>query len=391
LLTGIRYMKILILHNQYLIGGGEDVSTLAEVEMLRRHGHTVELLLLNNNTILQASRWSVALGAIWSKKAYQTVLQKVRTERYDIVHVQNFFPLLSPSIFFAAKKGGAKVILSLRNYRLMCPNAQLFTQDAICGRCVGKMIPLPGVTHKCYRDSYTASAVVATMLALHNFLGTWQKKIDGFICISDFVKKQMIEAGIPARKLFRKYNFISEDPGYHENPADDFLYVGRLSREKGIGLLLEAFSSPELAGRRLTIVGDGPLRNSVETAAAQNPNIRYLGVQDLKTTYRHMGEAFYLLFPSRWHEPFGRTIAEAFACGTPVIASDAGAASELVTDQYNGFLFLRDNVASLIQKIQEACRDEDYRQKRRNARESYLQRFTMEMNYSQLLGIYAAV
>ena len=364
---------------------------MAEVEMLRRHGHTVELLLLNNTAILDSPKWNVALGAVWSTKAYRTVLQKVRTERYDIVHVQNFFPLLSPSVFFAAKKGGAKVLLSLRNYRLICPNAQLFTHDEICSRCVGKMIPLPGVTHKCYRDSFSASAVVTTMLAFHNFLGTWQKKIDGFICISDFVKKQMIEAGIPARKLFRKYNFISEDPGYNENPTDNFLYVGRLSREKGIGLLLKAFSSPDLAGRSLTIIGDGPLRNMVEDAAAQNPNIRYLGALDLKTAYRHMGQAFYLLFPSRWHEPFGRTIVEAFACGTPVIASDAGAASELITDQYNGFLFLRDDLASLIQKIKEACLDEDYVQKRRNARGAYLQRFTMEMNYSQLLGIYTAV
>ena len=384
-------MKILILHNQYLIGGGEDVSTQAEVEMLRRHGHTVDLLLLNNNTIEHSAKWRVALEAVWSSKAYRTVLQRVRTEKYDIVHVQNFFPLLSPSIFFAAKKGGAKVFLSLRNYRLMCPNAQLFTHDAICRRCIGKTIPLPGVTHKCYRDSFAASMVVTTMLSVHNLLRTWQKKIDGFICISEFVKKQMIIAGMPESKLFRKYNFIFEDPGYNENPADNFIYVGRLSPEKGIGLLLKAFSSPELAGRSLVIIGDGPLRSAVEAAAAQYPNIRYLGALDLQTTSRHMGQAFYLLFPSRWHEPFGRTIAEAFACGTPVIAADAGAASELITVDYNGLLFVRDDLASLIQKIKQACQDEGYLQKRRNARQSYLQRFTMELNYTQLLDIYQAV
>ena len=384
-------MKILILHNQYLIGGGEDVSTLAEVEMLRRHGHTVDLLLLNNKTIEHSSKWRVALDAVWSAKAYRTVLQKVRTERYDIVHVQNFFPLLSPSIFFAAKKGGAKVFLSLRNYRLLCPNAQLFTHDAICKRCIGKTIPFAGVTHKCYRNSFSASMVVTTMLSVHNFLRTWHKKIDGFICISEFVKTQMIEAGIPVQKLFRKYNFIVEDPGYNETPGDNFLYVGRLSPEKGVSLLLEAFSSTELTGRSLTIIGDGPLRGKVEAAAAQHPNIRYLGALDLGTTYRHMGQAFYLVFPSRWHEPFGRTIAEAFACGTPVIAADAGAASELITDHYNGLLFVRDNLDSLIQKIKQACGEEDYVQKRRNARESYLQRFTMETNYTQLLGIYQAV
>jgi glycosyltransferase involved in cell wall biosynthesis len=229
------------------------------------------------------------------------------------------------------------------------------------------------------------------MLTVHNLLGTWQKKIDGFICISEFVKKQMTQAGIPAHKLYRKYNFIVEDPGYNETPEDNFLYVGRLSGEKGIGLLLEAFSSPELADRQLTIIGDGPLRNSIEAAAAQNPNIHYLGAMDLQTTYRHMSQAFYLIFPSRWHEPFGRTIVEAFACGTPVIASDAGAAPELITDGYNGFLFLRDNPASLIQKIKEASQDADYRQKRQQARASYLERFTMEINYSQLMGIYEAV
>jgi glycosyltransferase involved in cell wall biosynthesis len=384
-------MKILILHNQYLIGGGEDVSTMAEVEMLRRHGHTVDLLLLNNNTIVNSPKWRVALSAIWSASSYRAVLRKVRSEQYDIVHVQNFFPLLSPSIFFAAKKGGSKVILSLRNYRLLCPNALLFTHDAICKRCIGKTIPLPGVTHKCYRNSFAASIVVTTMLSLHNFLRTWEKKIDGFICISEFVKTQMIEAGMPAKKLYRKYNFIVEDPGYNEHPADNFIYVGRLSQEKGIALLLKAFSTPDLAGRALTIIGDGPLRSLVEATAAQHPNIRYLGTQDLGTVARHMGQAFYLVFPSRWHEPFGRTIAEALACGTPVIAADAGAASELITNDYNGLLFVRDNLASLIARIKQACEDECYGQKRRNARQSYLQRFTMETNYAELLDIYQAV
>jgi glycosyltransferase involved in cell wall biosynthesis len=361
---------------------------MAEAEMLRKHGHRVDLFLLNNNTIQDSSKWRVALDAVWSSKAYQTVLQKVRTEGYDIVHVQNFFPLLSPSIFYAAKKGGAKVFLSLRNYRLICPDAQLFTHGDICKRCVGKTIPLPGVTHKCYRNSVSATIVVTAMLSVHNLLKTWEKKIDGLICISEFVRKQMIEAGIPAHKLFCKYNFIGEDPGYNENPADHFLYVGRLSPEKGIGLLVEAFASSQLAGRSLTIIGDGPLRGVVEAAALQHSNIRYLGSQDLESAYRHMGQAFYLVFPSRWHEPFGRTIAEAFACGTPVIAADAGAASELVTDHHNGRLFTRDNLASLIQTITETCNDADYREKRRNARQSYLQRFTMETNYTQLLDIY---
>lgn len=380
-----------MLHNQYLIGGGEDVSAKAEADMLRRHGHTVDLVLLNNETILTTPKWRVALGSIWSARSYRTVLQKVRTEGYHIVHVQNFFPLLSPSIFYAAKKGGAKVFFSVRNYRLMCPNAQLFTQDEICSRCVGKLIPLPGVRHKCYRHSTSASAVVTAMLSVHNFLRTWQKKIDGFICISEFVKKQMLQAGIPESKLFRKYNFILEDPEFNDRPADNFLYVGRLSPEKGIGLVVEAFASPELAGRSLTIIGDGPMRDTVEAAAAQHPNIRYLGPQDLQTTYRQMRQAFYLVFPSRWHEPFGRTIVEAFACGTPVIAADSGAASELVTDQSNGLLFPRDNVRALIEKIQAACDDPQYGQKRSNARESYLERFTMEKNYPELLNIYSAV
>ncbi len=157
-------MKILVLHNQYLIGGGEDVSTQAEVDMLRSHGHEVDLVLLNNHSIEDTSKWRVALGAIWSVKAYKLVLQKVRTQGYQIVHVQNFFPLLSPSIFFAARKGGAKVVVSLRNYRLLCPNAQLFTRDEVCTRCVGRMIPLPGLMGKCYRNSFSVSCVAKEML-----------------------------------------------------------------------------------------------------------------------------------------------------------------------------------------------------------------------------------
>ena len=384
-------MKILILHNQYLVGGGEDVSTQAEVEMLRVHGHQVDLILLNNNTIQEAPKWRVALGAIWSRRSYKLVLEKVRAGGYQIVHVQNFFPLLSPSIFFAAKKGGARVVVSLRNYRLLCPNAQLFTHNEICNRCVGKMIPWPGVKYKCYRDSYSASLIAATMLSFHNFLHTWQKKIDGFICISDFVKTRMIEGGLPPEKLYKKYNFIAEDPGFNEHPGDNFIYVGRLSPEKGIGMLLDAFSRPELSGYKLTIVGNGPMLPEVEAMAARHCNIQYAGKLDLRSTYRLMAEAYYLLFPSRWHEPFGRTIVEAFACGTPVLASDAGASKELISDQTNGLLFARDNMDSLIAKIKEAKNDGQYAQKRLHARQAYLQHFTREKNYTELMEIYAAI
>jgi len=384
-------MKLLFLHNQYLIGGGEDVSTRLEIELLQSNGHQVDSIVVSNIELSEKNNFRIATDSIWSGHFYAAVAKKIAENKYDIIHVQNFFPQISPSVFYAARRNGTKIVMSVRNYRLVCPNAMLFVNNHICTECVGRTIPFPALKHNCYRNSLSATTVTVAMLSIHNLLNTWTTKIDGYIAISTFVKDQLISGGIGHEKIFVRYNFANQIPTISDKHQSHFLYVGRLSMEKGIDILLAAFNSPELANENLRIIGTGPLLNKVKEAMQVNPNISYMGTLPLDETYREMALAKCLIFPSQWHEPFGRTIIEAFAMGTPVVGSDRGAIPELVIDNYNGFIFkansLPDLIAVLI-KFLDSYNSIDFDQ---NARKSFLEKFTTTSSYSAIMNIYNKV
>jgi glycosyltransferase involved in cell wall biosynthesis len=378
-------MKVLMLHNRYKLSGGEDVSTEAESSLLKNNGIDVETLFVNNDTIDNENKIKLALNTVWSNKYYHKILKKIQAEKYDIVHVQNFFPLLSPSIFYAAKKAGAKTIMSVRNYRLICPNGLMYINNNTCTDCVGKKIPYPAITKKCYRNSYSASAVAVAMLSSHNLLNTWSKQVDGFICISEFVKKQLILGNFDERKLHVKYNFVSTVIPPNFEPSDYYLYVGRLSIEKGIDIILNSFQTNK---KKLLIIGDGPLTQNVIEAAEKNENITFLGKLSLNETYKKIAGAKALIFPSKWHEPFGRTIVESFAHGTPVIGSSLGGVTELVKDGFNGFIFDPNKEMDLITVINKFEGISEGQSVRKNAYLSYQKNFTPSSNYHRIMEIY---
>ena len=368
--------------------GGEDVSTNAEVALLKANGVEVETFFINNEIIDKENKLKLAINTIWSNKYYKEVLEKIKSGQYDIVHVQNFFPLFSPSIFYAAKKAGAKVVMSVRNYRLICPNGLMYVNDHLCTDCVGKTIPYPAVAKKCYRDNYAATSVTVAMLSTHNLLDTWSKKVDGFICISEFVKKQLIKGNFDSAKLHVKYNFVDTGIAPNFEPEDYYIYVGRLSTEKGIDVLLDSFKE---TGKKLFVIGDGPMKENVVKAAADNSNIVYLGKLSLEETYKKIAGARALIFPSKWHEPFGRTIVESFAHGTPVIGAALGGVTELVQNGYNGFLFdphLQHSLTEVVNQF-ESIADRAYL--RNNSYASYKTHFEPTSNFPQLMNIYKRI
>ena len=378
-------MKVLVIHNSYKVFGGEDVSTLAEVALLKENNVEVDTYYVSNKEIRGTNNIMVALNAIWSSRQYRKVLEKIKTGKYDIVHIQNFFPLLSPSILYAVAHSNAKVVMSVRNYRLICPNAMMYVNGAICNRCVGKPVPFPALVHTCYRNSFAASAAVVAMLSLHNFLNTWQHKIDAFICVSNFVRDQLIAGGMDESKLLVKYNFVSTSVPVNLEVGQYYIYSGRLSDEKGIDVLLHAFRGSK---RMLLIAGEGPLKEIVEKEAAENPHIRYVGKCSLLENYQFISKAKALIFPSKWHEPFGRTIVEAFAHGTPVIASALGGVTELVTPGLNGLLFDPYQNGSLIACLDAFDRLEESSAMRRCCYQTYLKLFAPETNFKDLMEIY---
>lgn len=381
-------MNILVLHNRYQLRGGEDESTDLEVALLRARGHMVDFLEVDNRAIAGRQAWRAGLQAIWSPTSYHAVRNRLRAERFDVVHVQNFFPLLSPAVLHAARAASVPVVLALRNYRLLCPNALFFREGHACEDCLGKLVPWPGVLHRCYRHSRAATTAVATMLVVHRLLRTWQRTVDVFIALTEFARRKFIEGGLPTDRIVVKPNFVDPDPGAGTHDGGYALFVGRLSVEKGVRTLLAAWERLR-PGIPLKIAGDGPLAGEVARACERHQQIEWLGAQPLERVHALMGAAALVIVPSAWYETFGRVVIEAYANGTPVITSDLGAMAELVEDGRTGLRFRPGDPGDLAANVEWAwAHPRELAAMSREARREYEQKYTAECNHAQLMAIY---
>ncbi|MEM7555691.1 MAG: glycosyltransferase [Cyanobacteria bacterium P01_A01_bin.84] len=381
-------MRILSVHNRYQIRGGEDESRQAEENLLREMGHNVKVYEEHNDRIAKMSSLDLAIRTIWSQESHQIIQDKLKEQNSDIVHVQNFFPLISPSIYYAAKNQGKPVIQTLRNYRLLCPNALFFREGKVCEDCLGKAIPLPGVVHGCYRDSRVASTAVATMLMVHRAMQTWTKMVDYYITLTEFARQKFISGGFPAEKIIVKSNFIHPDPKPGTGKGGYALFVGRLSREKGLDTLISAWKHLQ-TNVPLKIIGEGPLADNLAEEVKNMPHVEHLGRKPMSEVYNLMGEAMFLIFPSNWYETFGRVAVEAFAKGTPVIASNIGAIAELVDHNRTGLKFTPGDSTDLASKVEWfLANPHKLSQMRQEVRVEYETKYTAKQNYCKLMEIY---
>lgn len=382
-------MRILMLHNRYLIRGGEDEVTDSEIALLRQYGCQVDLLELDNQAIARNNLFQTGIDTIWSRASYRMVKFQLQNKPYDLVHIQNFFPLFSPSVHHAAKSTGLPVVQVLHNYRLLCLNGLFYRHGRVCEDCLGRSIPLPGVVHSCYRASRMGSMVVAGMLTAHRFLRTWQQQVDMFYTLSEFARDKLIAGGLPAARIIVKPNFVYPDPGPSRKDQRDFiLLVSRLEVEKGILTTLRAWQDYDLR-IPLKIVGDGPLASSIEAAARQMPYIEYLGRKKLDEVLDLMGKAHLVLFPTNWYETFGRVIIEAYSRETPVLVSDIGAGSTLVDEGRTGLHFRHGDAGDLAEKVRWAWEHaREIAEMGRNARGEYEEKYTAEKNFQMLMEIY---
>jgi glycosyltransferase involved in cell wall biosynthesis len=381
-------MKILMLHNRYLVPGGEDQCAAAEAALLRLYGHEVELLEQENSRIEQLGKAQTALRTLWSAESYQQINKKLGEGSFDIMHVQNFFPLWSPAVYYAASRNGVPVVQTLHNHRLLCVNALLFRDQRVCEDCVGRLFPWHGVKHACYRQSRAASAVVAMMVGAHKMAGTWRKRVTTYIAVSEFTRQKYIAGGFPADQIVVKPSFIHPAPKLGNGSGNYALYVGRLSPEKGIATMLEAWKTAQ-SPVPLKIVGQGQLEQLVTQAAGACDRIEYLGPRSLPEVLELMANAAFLVFPSELYETMGRTIMEAFAVGTPVIAANIGPPASMVVPEETGFHFQPGSVSELREKVEWCSRNLDQlRSLRPNARRAFEATYTGPANLEMLLNIY---
>jgi glycosyltransferase involved in cell wall biosynthesis len=381
-------MKVLIVHNFYQQPGGEEQIFNTEAKLLQFHGHEVLRYTLSNDQIRKTNPLVLAKRILWNSTVYQELSTLALQEKPDIAHFHNTFPLISPAAYYALQEEGVPVVQTLHNYRLLCPNALFFRNGRVCEDCLGKPLPLPGIIHGCYRRSRSASAMVAATVSFHSRLGTWNKAVDRFTVYSQFAMDKFIQGGVPAEKLAFKTNFLHPDPGVGQGKGGYAVFVGRLSIEKGIGVMLDAWR--QLDGKiPLKVLGDGPMSGLVSEAIEAMPNIEWLGRRSLEEVYEVVGNAAFLVFPSEWYETFGRVAIEAFAKGTPVIASNIGAIAEIVDNGRTGLHFRPSDADDLARKVKWLLdHPNELAQMRQAARLEFEEKYTSENNYHRLIEIY---
>jgi glycosyltransferase involved in cell wall biosynthesis len=387
-------MNVLMVHNYYQQPGGEDESAEQEISLLQRHGHTVHLFSRHNNEINSYSPIQKALlffEPTWSFTTYRQIKDLLLSLDIDIVHIQNFFPLVSPALFYACHELNKKTFCMLHNYRLLCPNSIFYRDGNICEDCLGGTL-WSGVIHKCYHESALQSASIALMLKTHRLAKTWVDKVDAYITLSEFTRRKFIEGGLPISKLFVRPNFLIEDPGIGEHDREYALFIGRLSPEKGVMTMIDAWKNhPNIP---LKIIGEGPERPHIEEIIRlhQLNQIELLGFLPLIEVYKALKKALFLVMPSVWYETFGRVIIEAYATGTPVIASRLGGMEEIIIEQKTGLLFTPGDALDLSTQVQYAI---DHPQELstwgKQARSQYEQKYTADSAYEKLISIYEEV
>jgi glycosyltransferase involved in cell wall biosynthesis len=384
-------MRVLVAHNRYQEAGGEDSVFANEVELLRRGGCEVETLVVSNDVI---SGWrakaSAALRVVWNTEGRRLVADAIARIRPDVLHVHNFFPRLSPALFDASEAVGVPTVWTLHNYRVACANGLLFRDARPCEACIGRA-PIPALRYRCYRGSVVGTAAVAAMIGYHQAAGTWRRKVDRFIALNTFAADLFERAGVPKEKIAIKANFIEDPlPNLITAPAKraGAVFVGRLSAEKGVATLVEAWR--HLPSIPLTILGEGPERPRLEAIAPSN--VRFLGFQPTSKVMGTMASAEALIVPSVWYENFPMTVVEAMALGTPVIASRIGALSVIIRDGIDGLHFAPGDPADLARVTKAAFAEPGVlNDLGRGARAIWETSMSPASNLAQLMAIYRDV
>jgi glycosyltransferase involved in cell wall biosynthesis len=385
-------MKILLVHNFYTQPGGEDIVFEQECRMLRRKGHVVITYTRKNvetENISAIGQVKLLKTIVSAGDSRDDIVKILREETPDIVHIHNSFMMISPSIYSACAEAGVPTVQTLHNYRLLCPTVTFYRDGHVCEECVDHGL-MRGVLHACYRHSYGATAAVALMLKTHRIRGTWTQKITAYIALTEFARNKFVTNGLPAEKIHIKPNFVDPDPGMRESVGEYALFVGRLSPEKGVSTLIEAWSLLS-TGIPLKIAGDGPERGTLEEQVRNGDikNIEFVGRLTNEDTRTLISRSAFLVLPSLWYEGFPMVLVESYACGVPVVGSSIGALRELIEDGKTGLQFTVGDPADLAHKVQWAFENPKAMEAMgRIARQKFEDQYGVEANYEMLMTIY---
>lgn len=377
-------MRVLQVHTHYRQAGGEDGVVATEARLLREAGHDVHTWRSENPP---GSRAALSLAAApWNPAAASTVREAAERFKPDIAHIHNTWFATSPAAVSALHGLGLPVVMTLHNFRLMCAAATLYRDGAPCHDCVGGH-PWHAVRYRCYRDSVTQSAVAAATIALQRQRDTWHRSVERFLALSEFGRELFVEGGLAPEKVVVKANSVA-DPGPRDRPPSasrTVVFLGRLSEEKGIRTLLEAWDTKQ-GDLNLLIIGTGPLEGELQRHAS--PTVQFAGQLSHEQVVSHLLTARALVFPSTWYEGQPLVALEAAAAGLPVLLSDLGAMPELFAPGSNDLLFPAGDVEVLGQRLRQLGDDAFVDRFGELARRRFEQRYTHAAAMRRLETIY---
>jgi glycosyltransferase involved in cell wall biosynthesis len=399
-------MKFLFVNNFYYLRGGSERVFYDEIAMLEQKGHQVapysrqfdknltspysayfsSPISYENVSLLK--KVTVAAKLIYSFENRRQAGQLMDDFKPDLIHCHNIYGRITTAILDAARVRNIPIVMTLHDYKLVCPAYLMLREGCVCDQCGGKAF-YHCATKSCHKGSlipsfvYTAEAYMSRILSKYD-------NVRYYLCPSQFLLEKHAQAGIPRERLVYLPNFLHMEkftPDYR--PGEYILYAGRLSHEKGVTTLLKAMCGLNLP---LKIVGDGPLRQELESLARNEGlnHVEFLGYrsgEDLKALFA--GAAF-LAFPSEWYENAPMTILEAFASGKPVIGSRIGGTPEMVREGKTGLLFEPGDVEDLRRAINQLFSDKSLIiQMGRTARKQVEKENCAESHYQQLSKIYS--
>ena len=383
-------MRILQLHNhQSSLGGAMEVLA-HEGEMLTGAGHVVDQYTLPAAEEMGLSALRSGAKAVWNVEAAREVSRRIESFRPDVMHVHTPFPLMSPSVFRAAHAAGVPAVTTLHSYRYSCVVGTCVRDGAICEDCVGSRLKLPGIRHACYHDSRAASAALTIGLGVHRAMGTFHRAVTRYLTLTDFARRLLIRDGYPTDRIEVKPNSVA-DPGVegrHEGGDRVVFFAARLVDIKGVRTLLDAWAKGP-NGLRLVIAGDGELRQLVEERAAADPSIEYVGWLGEDEVASRMRDAEVVVVPSQWYEGLPLVVLRSLAVGTPLLVSDLENLCEDVIADGVGWSFRMGDPDSLADELTAIAQQPERSLKlRQTARQTYLERYTPEVDLVRLERIY---
>lgn len=415
-------MNILIIHNSYTHFGGEDQAVLQQKELLESRGHNVYVYGRDNKetgSYRLHGKVRLVLSSFQSKKTDRDINDIMLRFKPDIAHVHNVYPLISPVVYQILHKNNVPVVQTVHNYRFICPNGLMFNRDKVCTLCPDRKNRFFCAANRCYRNSFTESLWYALILSRAHQAGTF-KFIDRFIVLNDFIKDLMVNAGFDSDKFSTVPNFTADRGQYLTNIKENYIvYIGRLSREKGIMTLLEAvkifvgksnvkwrnaglddtglkgtdLKSMKLNSMKLKIIGHGDLLDTVTKFINENDlndNIELLGFMSGVEKDKIIAKAKAVVVPSTCYEAFSLAAIEAFSAGTTVVASNIGGLKYVITDNYNGLLVKPGDITDLSLKLEYITNDgRNTLSMSQNAYSTYLSKYSPDIYYRSILELYS--